>query len=63
MRPISLKAARIDCGLNQTQLAEKLGISLQTMKNYEQGKHRVPLETAIKISEILGFELFEIKFF
>ena len=63
MKSISMKAARVANDLTQGQLAEKLGVSTQTIKNYELKKHKVPYEMAIKIAETLGFELDDINFF
>ena len=63
MRPISMKAARVANDLTQGQLAEKLGISRQTVKNYELGKSKVTYEMANRIAELLGFELDDIIFF
>lgn len=35
---MTLKAARVNVGLTQVQAAEKLGVSLSTLQNYEKGK-------------------------
>lgn len=35
---ITLKAARINKGLNQRKAAEMLGISVDTLSNYERGR-------------------------
>ena len=63
MRQISLKAARVDNGLTQEQLAEKLGIATQTLKLYERGERHITYDLALKTAEILNFELGDIKFF
>ena len=38
MPQITLKAARVNAGFTQTKVAEKLGVSTSTVKNWEQGK-------------------------
>ncbi len=38
MEKFTLKTAREKCDLNQTQAAEYLGISVDTLGNYERGK-------------------------
>jgi DNA-binding XRE family transcriptional regulator len=46
---ITLAAARVNAGFNQEQAAEKLGVSRQTIRNWEKGKvaPRVPEMYAI----------------
>ncbi len=46
--------AREEAGLNQTELAERLGISQATLSNYEKGKRRVYLPQLQKIADALG---------
>lgn len=36
-----IRARRIECGMSQTALAKKLGISFQQVQKYEQGTNRV----------------------
>ena len=38
MPQITLKAARVNAGLTQATVADKLGISISTLKNWEKGK-------------------------
>lgn len=38
MPQITLKAARVNTGLTQSEVAEKLNISVGTLKNWERGK-------------------------
>ena len=35
---ITLKAARVNVGMTQEQMASALGISVETLRNYERGK-------------------------
>lgn len=46
--------AREEVGLNQKELAERLGISQATLSNYEKGKRRIYLPQLQKIAEALG---------
>ncbi len=34
---VTLKAARVNCGLNQKEAAKRLGISVDTLSKYERG--------------------------
>lgn len=38
MPKITLKAARVNCGLTQTEAARMIGVSIGTLKNWECGK-------------------------
>lgn len=40
---ISLEAARVNAGLTQGELAERLHVSRATIMNWESGKHRIGL--------------------
>lgn len=46
--------AREEAGLNQKDLAERLGISQATLSNYEKGKRRIYLPQLQNIAEELG---------
>lgn len=39
MTKITLKAARVNVGLSQVEAAEKLNVSLATLKNWEAGRN------------------------
>jgi transcriptional regulator with XRE-family HTH domain len=49
---IRIKTLRKQRGLNQTQLGEMLGVTLNTVFNIESGKTDISSETLKKISEI-----------
>lgn len=34
---VTLKAARVNCGLTQKEAAKKLGLSVDTLSKYERG--------------------------
>lgn len=49
-----LRAARAAAGLSQSQLAEKSGIPLGTLREYEQNRREPLLSKACKIAVALG---------
>ncbi|MGE5398600.1 MAG: helix-turn-helix domain-containing protein [Chitinophagales bacterium] len=49
-----IQIAREEAGLNQKELAERLGYSQSTLSNYEKGKRRLYLAQLQKIAEVLG---------
>jgi transcriptional regulator with XRE-family HTH domain len=49
---ITLKAARVNAGLTQKEAAEKLGIALDTLRNYEAGE-TFPAVPTIQRIEVL----------
>lgn len=51
---ITLKAARINRGLNQRKAAQMLGISVDTLSNYERGKSFPDVPTIQRIEQIYG---------
>ena len=46
-----LKDLRIDNDLTQKELADKLGISQQTLSDYEKGKYDLPNDLLIKYAD------------
>lgn len=52
---ISLKAARVNANLSQRQAAEKLGICIATLQNYEAGITVPDWDTVDKISKLYEF--------
>lgn len=46
--------ARKAMGLTQTQVAEQLGISQQTLAHYEVGRLRIAIATLVSLSDILN---------
>ena len=51
---ITLKAARINKNLTQQQAAKKLGISKDTLRNYEHGKSYPDVILIKKIENLYG---------
>ena len=58
---ISFEAARKNAGLTQAQACEKLGVSKPTLSSYESGKPEPRLGIILKMSEIYGCEINDLK--
>jgi len=54
MRNIRIKVARVELDLSQEQLAEKVGVTRQTIGLIEAGKYNPSLNLCIAICEALG---------
>ena len=57
MRRVWLISKRLEKGLNQIELAEKVGISNRTLSNIELGNTRPGGEVAYKIAKCLDFDM------
>lgn len=55
-----LKARRNELNLTQDQVAESLGITRQTMSNWENGRSYPDIERVIRLSEIYALSLDEL---
>lgn len=55
--PLKLSAARNNAGLTQKEAAEKLGISYQTLSQYERNPSGVKLGMLQKMSELYGIPI------
>ncbi|ABS42938.1 helix-turn-helix transcriptional regulator [Clostridium botulinum] len=49
-----MKIARVECDLSQQQLAEKVGITRQTISMIEAGKYNPSLKLCIGICKVLN---------
>lgn len=63
MGPITMKVARTMAGLTQREMAEKLGVTTTTYRNYETSVREIPLSLAFKFSDIVGVDIYHIIFF
>ena len=52
-----LRARRRALGLTQQQLADLAGVSVRFLRNVEQGKPRIQLDTLTALLDPLGLEL------
>lgn len=59
---ITLKAARVNAGLTQTQAARMLKISKNTIGSYERYKTKPNMERAKRIAELYGLTVDDIIF-
>jgi putative transcriptional regulator len=57
----AIRALRFACGeMTQAQLAERIGVTRQTIIAIEQGRYSPSLETAFQISRVFGVPLDEV---
>jgi transcriptional regulator with XRE-family HTH domain len=57
MPRISLESARVNAKLTQKKLAEILGVTQQTVNNWENGRSEPTLSQLRKISELSGIPM------
>lgn len=55
MAKITLEAARVNTGLTQEQLAEKMGVSRQSVFDWENGKREMRTAYLYLFCQITGF--------
>lgn len=60
--PITLKAARMNKGYNQYDAAKLIGVSSDTLSNYERGKSFPDVPIIKKIEEVYGVKYDDINF-
>jgi transcriptional regulator with XRE-family HTH domain len=56
----SLRRARIEAGLTQADMGEKMGLTMAGYRQKEIGDRKITIEDAQKISNILGKSLDDI---
>ncbi len=54
---VSLKAARVNAGLTQKEVADKLEVSKYTIINWEQGKYKIDRRTLIALAFIYNIDI------
>lgn len=54
---ISIAAARVNSRLNQREFADKIGVSLATVTNWEKGKTEPDASQLRKISQLSGIPM------
>jgi putative transcriptional regulator len=57
-----LRVLRAELGLSQGQLAERLGVSRQTINVIENGKYDPSLPLALRIGKLFGLAVEEVFF-
>ena len=56
-KKIAMKEARAKAGLSQQELAEKLGVSRQTINTIEKGDYNPTIRLCVGICRVLGLTL------
>lgn len=59
---ISLKAARVNAGLTQDDVAKAVGISKNTIVNYEKGRSAPGIEMGKALARLYGMSIDDIIF-
>ena len=59
---LTLKAARVNSGLEQKEAAEKLGISRDSLRSYEKYKESPKIDLAIRIAKLYNCSLSDLIF-
>ncbi len=59
INPEKFRKRRLELGLSLGELAERIGVSRKAIYDYEHGKFSVSINTALKIAEIMGEDVFE----
>ena len=59
---VTLKAARVNAGLTQVDAASQLGVSVQTLVNYEKNRKSPTILTAKKIALLYGVSIEDLFF-
>ena len=59
---ISLKAARVNAGFLQMDVAQAIGVSVATLVNWENGKTIPPVDRAQELASLYGLCLDDINF-
>lgn len=60
---ITLKAARVNANMTQSEVANELGISKNTLSNYENYKTVPDIEMSKRIAALYGFTVNDLIFF
>lgn len=60
---ISMSAARVNAGLNQDDVAKRIGITRETLGAWESGKRIPRVDQAYELATIYGLPIDAIKFF
>lgn len=60
---ITIEAARVNARLKQKEAADKIGVTVQTLLNWEKGRTVPTIDNAIKMCEVYGVDLDNLNFF
>ena len=56
MQKITIKAARVNAGLTQAEMGEKLGVSREIVNGWETGRMKIRPAYFLAICHITGFD-------
>ncbi|MDY4739379.1 helix-turn-helix transcriptional regulator [Absicoccus porci] len=62
MERMTLKAARVNAGMTQEDLAEAIGVHRQTVAKWEENPQLMSIETANKVCKVLNVKFHQIFF-
>lgn len=62
MSKITLKAARVNCGLSQKEAAQKLGVAESTLYKWEKGINKPNLKYLSRIESVFKIKVGDIIF-
>ena len=54
---LDLKTRMIECGRSQTEVAEKLGVSLAYVNRITKGREQIVNKTFVKMMDELGYDV------
>ena len=60
---ISLEAARVNAKLTQQEAADGVGVTIQTLINWEKGRTSPTIDKAIALSKLYGINLDNLIFY
>lgn len=60
MAKITLEAARVNAGLTQSQLAKEMGVSRQSVFDWENGKREMKTAYVYAFCQLTGFSVDDI---
>lgn len=62
MNQMTLRAARVNAGYKQSEVAEKLGVNVSTVGNWERCKTYPDVAYALRLCELYGLHYDQVKF-
>lgn len=60
---LTLKAARVNVDLTQEEVAERMGVNVKTMQQWENGRTFPNVKQAKKLANIYGISIDDFTFF
>ena len=54
---ISVKSSRLSHGINQADMAEKVGVTSNTISNWETGSSSIDLDKAWDMADVMGLSI------